>query len=58
MALALVKLSKKRGNQTFEFLDYISYDVAKIDGIEIQGEEHNDGEWSRVEILKVTGNGK
>lgn len=58
MALALVKLSKRRGNKTYEFLDYISYDVAKIDGIEIQGEEHNDGEWSRVEILKVFDNGK
>jgi len=58
MALALVKLSKRRGNQTYEFLDYISYDLAKIDGIEIQGEEHNEGEWSQVEILRVFGNDK
>lgn len=58
MALALVRLSKNRGSQTFVFLDYISYDVAKIDGIEIQGEEHNNNEWSSVEILKVIENGK
>lgn len=55
MALALVKLKKQRRDQTFEFLDYISYDVAKL-GVEIQGEEHNHNEWSHVEIVKVIGN--
>lgn len=54
MALALVKLKKERRGQTFEFLDYISYEVAKL-GVEIQGEEHNHNEWSHVEILKVFG---
>ena len=52
MALALVKLEKKRNNQTFYFLDYISYEVAKL-GVQIQGESHNDNEWSDVKIVKV-----
>ncbi len=54
MALALVKLSKKRNGKTFYFLDYISYEVAKL-GVQIQGEEHNDNEWSDAEIIKVYG---
>lgn len=53
MALALVKLSKRRNGRTYYFLDYISYDVAKIKDIQIQGEEHNDNEFSKVEIIKV-----
>lgn len=56
MALALVKLKKRRAGKTFEFLDYISYDVANISGVEIQGEEHNKNEWSTMEVLKVYGN--
>jgi hypothetical protein len=52
MSLALVKLSKKRNNETYYFLDYISYDVAKL-GVQVQGEEHNDNEWSDAEIIKV-----
>ena len=52
MALALVKLSKKRSGRVYYFLDYISYEVAKLD-IQIQGEDHRDGEWSSVEIVKV-----
>ena len=50
--LALVKLKKKRNNRIYEFLDYISYDVAKI-GVDIQGVEHSEGEYSRAEIVKV-----
>ena len=53
MALALVKLSKKRNGKTYYFLDYISYEVAKIKDVQIQGEEHNDNEFSKVEIVKV-----
>lgn len=53
MALALVKLSKRRNGRIYYFLDYISYDVAKIKNIQIQGEEHNDNEFSKVEIVKV-----
>lgn len=52
MALALVKLSKKRGKRVFEFLDYISADVAKIN-VEIQGAEHSFDEWSKVKIIKI-----
>ena len=52
MALALVKLSKKRNGETYYFLDYISYDVAKL-GVQVQGEEHNSNEWSEAEIVKV-----
>jgi len=52
MALALVKLQKKRNGRTYTFLDYISYDVAKL-GVDIQGEEHSKLEWSRAEIIKV-----
>ena len=55
MALALVKLSKRRNGRTYYFLDYISYEVAKL-GVQIQGEEHNDNEWSRAEIVKVYNN--
>lgn len=51
MALALVKLKKKRLGKYFEFLDYISYDVAKL-GLEIQGEFHNENEWCKPVILK------
>lgn len=57
MALALVRLSKKRNGKTYYFLDYISYEVAKL-GVQIQGEEHNDKEWSNVEIVKVYSNEK
>jgi len=56
MALALVKLSKKRNGKTYYFLDCISYEVAKL-GVQIQGEEHNDNEWSHAEIVKVYNNG-
>lgn len=55
MALALVKLSKKRNGKTFYFLDYISYEVAKL-GVQIQGEEHKNNEWSTTEIVKVCTN--
>lgn len=51
MALALVKLRKKRKGRYFDFLDYVSYDVAKL-GLEIQGELHNDNEWCKPVILK------
>jgi len=52
MALALVKLTKKRGNKIYEFFDYISSEVAQL-GVEIQGVEHGPNEWSRAEIVKV-----
>ena len=52
MALALVKLTKKRGNKTYSFFDYISAEVAKL-GVEIQGEEHGLNEWSKAEIVKI-----
>jgi len=52
MALALVRLKKKRSNRTYEFLDYISYEVAKL-GVDVQGIEHAEGEFSRAEIVKV-----
>lgn len=54
MALALVKLRKRRGKNTYEFLDYISADVAKL-GVEIQGEEHGKNEWDLAKIVKVYG---
>lgn len=52
MALALVKLNKRRGKRTYNFFDYISADVAKL-GVEIQGEEHSPNEWSKAEIVKI-----
>jgi len=53
MALALVKLTKKdKYGNTREFLDYISYEVAKL-GVLIQGEEHESHEWSKPKIVKV-----
>ena len=52
MALALIKLKKKRSGRTYEFLDYISYDVAKL-GVDVQGIEHSEGEYSRAEVLRV-----
>lgn len=52
MSLALVKLSKKRDGIIYYFIDYISYDIARL-GIQIQGVEHNEDEWSNIEILKV-----
>ncbi|KKL25771.1 hypothetical protein LCGC14_2401960 [marine sediment metagenome] len=55
MALALVKLSKRRNGRTYYFLDYISYEVAKLN-VQIQGEEHNENEWSKAEIVKVYNN--
>ena len=55
MKLALVKLSKRRNGKTYYFLDYISYEVAKL-GLQIQGEEHNNNEWSRAKIIKMYGN--
>ena len=55
MALALVKLSKRRNGRTYYFLDYISYGVAKLN-VQIQGEEHNENEWSKAEIVKVYNN--
>ncbi len=55
MALALVKLSKRRNNRIYYFLDYISYEVAKLD-VQIQGEEHSRDEWSKTEIIKVYNN--
>lgn len=54
MALAIVKLSKRRGNRTFEFLDYISLEVAKL-GVEIQGIEHAENEYSEAKIVRVVG---
>jgi len=55
MALALVKLSKRRNGRVYYFLDYISYELAKLD-IQIQGEEHNRDEWSETEIIKICNN--
>lgn len=55
MALALVKLTKKRGNKTYEFFDYISAEVAEL-GVEIQGSEHGANEWSYAEIIKIYDN--
>ena len=50
MAFALVKLLKKRNGKNSYFLDYISYDLAKLK-IQIQGNEHLDNEWSKPEII-------
>ena len=52
MSLALVKLTKKRGERTYAFLDYISADVAKLK-VEIQGSEHSKNEWSAVEVVRI-----
>lgn len=52
MKLALVKLVKKRNGKNYYFLDYISYEVAKL-GIQIQGEENYKNEWSRPKIIKI-----
>ena len=52
MALALVKLTKKRGNRTYTFFDYISADVAKL-SVDIQGTEHSRNEWARAEIVRI-----
>lgn len=52
MDLALVRLTKVRGERKFTFLDYVSADVAKLD-VQIQGENHGKDEWSDVEILKI-----
>ena len=52
MALALVKLVKEYRGRKYNFLDYISYDVAKL-GVEIHGEEHRKDEWSFAKIIKV-----
>lgn len=52
MALALVKLTKKRGNKVYSFFDYISAEVARL-GVEVQGEEHGPNEWSKAEIIKI-----
>jgi hypothetical protein len=57
MALALVKLSAQRNGKTHYFLDYISYEAAKL-GVLIQGEEHKEGEYSKAEIVKVINNAK
>lgn len=53
MELALVKLSFRRGGETHYFLDYVSYDLAKIDSVLIQGEGHKEGECSPAKIIKV-----
>lgn len=55
MALALIKLTKKRGNRTFDIFDYISADVAQIEGIEINGTEHSPLEYSEVKVLRIYG---
>jgi len=52
MALALVKLTKERGNRKYTFLDYVSAEVANL-GVQIQGENHSYDEWSDIEILRV-----
>lgn len=54
MKLALVKLSRfnRKNNRVYYFLDYISYDVAKL-GVQIQGSEHAQGEWSFAKIVRV-----
>jgi len=54
MSLALVKLTKQRGNKTYEFFDYISAKVAKL-GVEVQGSEHGHNEWSNAKIVKIFG---
>lgn len=55
MALALVKLSAQRNGKIHYFLDYISHEVAKL-GVQIQGEGHREGEYSKAEIIKVFNN--
>lgn len=50
--LAIVKLKKRRNGRVYDFIDYISYDLAKIEGIEIQGIDNYPNEFSRVEIVK------
>lgn len=52
MALALIKLTKKRGNNIYEFFDYISKETAEL-GVDVQGVEHGKNEWSRAEIIRV-----
>lgn len=52
MALALVKLEKRRGNQVYYVLDYISAEVAKL-GVEINGEDHSPGEFAKAEIVRI-----
>ncbi len=53
MALALIKLTKKRGNRSYDIFDYISADVARLEGIEINGAEHSPNEYSTIEVLRV-----
>lgn len=52
MALALVKLEKRRGDKTFYVLDYISAEVAKL-GVEINGADHGPNEFARAEIVRI-----
>jgi hypothetical protein len=52
MKLALVKLSKKRNGKTIYFLDYMSYELAKLK-VQVQGEGHAENEWSTPKIVKV-----
>ena len=52
MALALVKLTKRRGNKIYTFFDYLSTEVAKLE-VEIQGTEHGLNEWSKAEVVKI-----
>ncbi len=54
MALAIVKLTKRRGNKVFEFFDYLSLEVAKL-GVEVQGSEHTENEYSEAKIIKILG---
>lgn len=56
MSLAIVKLVKVRKGHKHHFIDYISANVAYINGIEIQGDKHREGEWSPVEIVKIYDN--
>jgi len=57
MALALVKLIKKRGDREYSFLDYISADIAKLN-VQIQGDSHSGDEWSDIKVLRIFDNGK
>lgn len=50
--LALIKLTRHHKGRKIDFIDYISYDIAKLN-IEVQGEKHNNKEWSTPDILKV-----
>ena len=52
MALALIKLTKKRGNNIYEFFDYISKEAAEL-GVDVQGVEHGKNEWARAEVVKI-----